>query len=157
MTARDRRLGSLSALPLGLLLAGGFVAPLLVISGFSIMPQRVFDLAHIPDFSAYVLFFKQGYYKSLLWSLAMAFTPTVILFVLCWPLAYGMAKVFGRFGLFLTVAVAVTLLVSENIRLFGWVVTLMKGGLIDGYLNALTGWRLEGALYNVPVTIFGLV
>ncbi|MFC3205881.1 ABC transporter permease [Aquamicrobium soli] len=157
MTARDRKLGSLSALPLGLLLAGGFIAPLLVISGFSIMPQRVFDLGHIPDFSAYVLFFKQGYYKSLLWSLAMAFTTTVILFVLCWPLAYGMAKVFGRFGLFLTVAVAVTLLVSENIRLFGWVVTLMKGGLIDGYLNALTGWRLEGALYNVPITIFGLV
>ncbi len=157
MTACDHKLGSLSALPLGLLLAGGFVAPLLVISGFSIMPQRVFDLTHVPDFSAYVLFFKQGYYKSLLWSLAMAFTTTVILFVLCWPLAYGMAKVFGRFGLFLTVAVAVTLLVSENIRLFGWVVTLMKGGLIDGYLNALTGWRLEGALYNVPITIFGLV
>jgi spermidine/putrescine transport system permease protein len=157
MTARDHKLGSLSALPLGLLLAGGFLAPLLVISGFSIMPQRVFDLAHMPDFSAYALFFKQGYYKSLLWSLGMAFTTTVILFVLCWPLAYGMAKVFGRFGLFLTVAVAVTLLVSENIRLFGWVVTLMKGGLIDGYLNALTGWRLEGALYNVPITIFGLV
>ncbi len=67
------------------------------------------------------------------------------------------AAALGRFGLFLTVAVAVTLLVSENIRLFGWVVTLMKGGLIDGYLNALTGWRLEGALYNVPITIFGLV
>lgn len=157
MNSLDRKLGTLCALPLSLLLAASFLAPLVVIAGFSIMPQRVFDMAHVPDFSAYAVFFKQGYYKSLLWSLAMAFTATVILFLLCWPLAYGMAKVFGRFTLFLTIAVAVTLFVSENIRLFGWVVTLMKGGLVDGYLKELTGLRLEGALYNIPITVFGLV
>ncbi len=33
----------------------------------------------------------------------------------------------------------------------------MKGGLIEGHLRAWTGLSFEGALYNVPVIIFGLV
>jgi spermidine/putrescine transport system permease protein len=68
-----------------------------------------------------------------------------------------MAKVFGRFSLILTVAVVMTLFVSENIRLFGWVVTLMKGGLIEGYMRAWFGVGFEGLLYNVPAIVFGLV
>ncbi len=51
----------------------------------------------------------------------------------------------------------ITLFVSENIRLFGWVLTLMKGGLIEGHLRAWTGTGFDGALYNVPVIVFGLV
>jgi spermidine/putrescine transport system permease protein len=153
----DRRLGALSALPLAALLALGFLAPLAVVAAFSVMPQGVFDLAHVPDFSAYVEFARQGYWKSLGWSLGMASAATAILFVLCWPLAYGMAKVFGRFTLVLTVAVVLSLFVSENIRLFGWVLTLMKGGLIEGHLRAWTGTGFEGLLYNTPVIVFGLV
>ena len=64
---------------------------------------------------------------------------------------------FKGFGLFITIAVVVTLFVSENIRLFGWVLTLMKGGLIEGHLRAWTGLTFEGALYNAPVIVFGLV
>ncbi len=69
----------------------------------------------------------------------MALASTVILLVVSWPLAYGMAKVFGRFTLVLTIAVVMSLFVSENIRLFGWVLTLMKGGLIEGHWRYLTG------------------
>jgi spermidine/putrescine transport system permease protein len=153
----DRRLGALAALPLALLMALAFLAPLAVVAAFSVMPQKVFDLGHLPDFSAYAEFLRQGYWKSLAWSLGMALASTLILFVLCWPLAYGMAKVFGRFTLVLTVAVVMTLFVSENIRLFGWVLTLMKGGLIEGHLRHWTGSGFEGLLYNVPVIVFGLV
>lgn len=153
----DRRLGALTALPLAALLALGFLAPLLVVAAFSVMPQGVFELAHAPGFSAYAEFARQGYWKSLAWSLGMAFAATVLLFLLCWPLAYGMAKVFGRFTLVLTVAVVLSLFVSENIRLFGWVLTLMKGGLIEGHLRAWTGTGFDGLLYNVPVIVFGLV
>ena len=157
MERQDQRIGLLSAVPMGLVLLISFLAPLLVIAVFSVMPQKVFSLLHLPDFSSYKLVFTQGYIKSVVWSFGMALASTVMLFVICWPLAFGMAKVFKGFGLFITIAVVVTLFVSENIRLFGWVLTLMKGGLIEGHLRAWTGLTFEGALYNVPVIVFGLV
>jgi spermidine/putrescine transport system permease protein len=157
MNRLDGRLGFLSALPLTLVLLLSFLAPMAVVALFSVMPQKVFSLANMPDFSAYSLFFAQGYYKSLLWSLGMALTATMILLLVCWPLAYAMAKVFGRFSLILTVAVVMSLFVSENIRLFGWVLTLMKGGLIEGHLRAWTGIGFDSPLYDVPIIVFGLV
>ena len=157
MNSLNRRMGILSAIPISLLLALAFLVPLGVVAGFSIMPPNVFDLGHIPDFSAYGQVIEQGYWTSLAWSLGLAAASTLLLFVICWPLAFGMAKVFNRFTVILVLAVAITLFVSENIRLFGWVLTLMKGGLIDGYLNAWFGMELSGALYNKPVIVFGLV
>lgn len=153
----DRKLGTLSALPILVLLGLSFLAPLLVVAAFSIMPQKVFSLWHIPDFSAYSEFFAQGYWKSLAWSLGTALAATIALLFLCWPLAFGMAKVFKRFTLVITLGVVMTLFVSENIRLFGWVVTLMRGGLIEGYISHWTGLQFDSLLYNVPVIIFGLV
>jgi len=154
---QDQRIGLLSAVPMGAVLLISFLAPLMVIAIFSVMPQKVFSLLQLPDFSSYKLLFTQGYIKSVLWSFGMAMASTAILFVICWPLAFGMAKVFKGFSLFITIAVVITLFVSENIRLFGWVLTLMKGGLIEGHLRAWTGLTFEGALYNVPVIVFGLV
>jgi len=153
----DRKIGMLSAAPIAVVLLLSFAAPLLVIFAFSVMPPKVFTLAHVPDFSAYGVFLNQGYYRSFLWSLGMALASTMLLFLICWPLAFAMAKVFNHFALVITIAVVITLFVSENIRLFGWVLTLMKGGLIEGHLRAWTGLSFDGALYNVPIIIFGLV
>lgn len=157
MKALDQRLGLLSALPLAAVLAISFLAPLLVVALFSVMPQKVFSLANMPDFSSYAVVLEQGYYRSLLWSLGMALASTVILVVVCWPLAYAMAKVFKGFTLVLTIAVVMSLFVSENIRLFGWVLTLMKGGLIEGHFRAWTGIGFDSPLYGVPIIVFGLV
>lgn len=157
MEGLNRRLGFLSALPMGIMLALSFLAPLVVVATFSVMPRKVFGLTQLPDFSAYAVFFQQGYYKSLIWSLGMALASTIILFVISWPLAYGMAKVFKRFTLVITIVVVSSLFVSENIRLFGWVLTLMKGGLIEGYVRSWTGSGFNSLLYNVPIIVFGLV
>lgn len=157
MERTDRKIGLLSALPIAAVLLLSFAAPLMVVAVFSLMPPKVFTLTHLPDFSAYGGFISQGYYRSLLWSLGMALAATVLLFLICWPLAFAMAKVFNRFTLIITIAVVITLFVSENIRLFGWVLTLMKGGLFEGHLRAWTGFTFDGALYNVPVIVFGLV
>lgn len=157
MERLDRKLGAFSALPIIVVLVVSFIAPLIVVAAFSVMPQKVFSLVNIPDFSAYQTVFSQGYWKSLAWSLGMAFMSTAILLLVCWPLSFAMAKVFGRFTLFLTIAVVVSLFVSENIRLFGWILTLMKGGLIEGHFRAWFGAEMDGALYNVPVIVFGLV
>jgi spermidine/putrescine transport system permease protein len=157
MKALDQRLGVLSALPLAAVLAISFLAPLVVVAIFSVMPQKVFSLANMPDFSSYAVVLAQGYYRSLLWSLGMALASTVLLVVICWPLAYAMAKVFKGFTLVLTIAVVMSLFVSENIRLFGWVLTLMKGGLIEGHFRAWTGVGFDSPLYGVPIIVFGLV
>ena len=89
--------------------------------------------------------------------MGMAFVSTLLLLIVCWPLAFAMAKIFKRFTLILTIGVVLSLFVSENIRLFGWVLTLMKGGLIEGHLRAWLGIGFDGLLYNVPVIVFGLV
>ncbi|MDA0961760.1 MAG: ABC transporter permease [Proteobacteria bacterium] len=157
MKALDQRLGLLSALPLAAVLVMSFLAPLVVVALFSVMPQKVFSLANMPDFSSYAVVVEQGYYRSFLWSLGMALASTVILVVICWPLAYAMAKVFKGFSLVLTIAVVMSLFVSENIRLFGWVLTLMKGGLIEGHFRAWTGVGFDSPLYGVPIIVFGLV
>ncbi|VDS08429.1 Spermidine/putrescine transport system permease protein PotB [Paracoccus haematequi] len=157
MERLERRLGFLSALPIMALLTLSFVMPLLVVAGFAIMPQKVFSLAHLPDFSSFRVIIEQGYYRSLLRSLGLAFLTTTILFVICWPLAYGMAKVFGRFTLVITLAVVMLLFVSENVRLFGWNLTLMKGGLLEGHMRAWLGTGFESPLYGWPVIVFGMV
>ena len=157
MERLDGRLGFWSAGPMALMLTAFFLAPLVVIAAFSVMPQRVFEFTQMPDFSSYAVIAEQGYYRSLLWSLGMALVATLILFVICWPLAFAMAKVFKRFTLVVTVGVVMTLFVSENIRLFGWILTLMRGGLIEGHLRAWTGLSFESPLYSVPAIVFGLV
>lgn len=153
----DARLGLLAAAPLALALLLGFAAPLAIVAAFSVMPERVFDLGHAPDFSAYASMIEQGYWRSLLRSLAMALLATAILMVLCWPLAFAMAKIWRRFTLVITIAVVLSLFVSENIRLFGWVLVLMKGGLLDGYLRHWFGWGTDGLVYNPGAIVFGLV
>ena len=157
MESLNKKLGFFSALPLSILLILSFLGPMVVVALYSTMPSKVFSLGHIPDFSSYGLFFEQGYHKSFIWSLGMALCSTVILFIICWPLAYGMAKVFGNFTIILTIAVVMSLFVSENIRLFGWVLTLMKGGLIEGHFRALLGFGFSSPLYNAGIIIFGLV
>jgi spermidine/putrescine transport system permease protein len=157
MDRLEARLGLVTALPMTALLALSFFAPLAVVAAFSAMPEKTFTLAQMPDFSAYAQLLRQGYWKSLVWSLAMAATATAILFFLCWPLAFAMAKVWGRFTWVLTLGVVITLFVSENIRLFGWVLTLMKGGLIEGYFRYWIGIGFDSLLYDVTAIVFGLV
>lgn len=157
MNRRENRMGFLTSMPIVVLLSFTFIAPLIAVFAFSTMPAKVFTLDHIPDFSAYVEFFQQGYWKSLAWSLSLAAIATFLLVIICWPLSYAMVRVFKRFTLVITVAVVMTLFVSENIRLFGWVITLMKGGMLEGYLRSWTGHGFDGLLYNVPIIVFGLV
>ena len=157
MNRIEERLGRLTALPLLVVLAMGFVAPLLIVAAYSVMPQRTFSLLQAPSLDAYAMFFEHGYLKSLLWTVGLAAAATVILLVVCYPLAHAMARVFGRFAIVLIVAVVAMLVVSENIRLFGWSLTLMKGGLLDGHLRAWFGAGPGSGLYNVPVIVFGLV
>ncbi len=94
MESANKKIGVFAATPITVVLLLSFAAPLVVIAVFSIMPQKVFSFAHLPDFSSYGVLLSQGYYRSLLWALGMALVSTVILFIVCWPLAFAMAKGF---------------------------------------------------------------
>jgi len=157
MESQTNRAGLLCSLPMTILLALIFVAPLLVVSGFSVMPAKTFSLLQIPTLENFATVLTQGYYKSLLWSLGLALATVLILLVLCYPLAFAMAKIFRRFSTVITILVVLSLFVSENIRLFGWQLFFMKGGLLLGSLQALFGIHLDSLLYNAPIIVFGMV
>jgi spermidine/putrescine transport system permease protein len=149
--------GALSASPFALLMLFGFVAPLLCVVWFGFMPSKTFDLLQAPTLENYETIFNQTYFKSILWSLGLAFATVLILLVICFPLAFAMAKIFKGAASFITYAIATSLFVSENIRLFGWVIGLMKKGVVGGTLESWFGLQVDSLLYNVPVIILGMV
>lgn len=149
--------GVLAALPAGLFLTFGFVGPLVLVFGFSFMPPNTFSLLQTPTLDNYVSVFGQSYYNSFLWSVALAAMTVVVLALVCYPVAYGMAKLFGKWANLITALVAVPILVSENIRLFGWVLMLLKRGIIGGSMQTWLGMELPSILYTVPAIVLGLV
>jgi spermidine/putrescine transport system permease protein len=149
--------GRRHALPLLILLLIGFLAPLLAILWFSVTPPRSFTLWHPPTLENYRTIYAETFYQSFLWSLGLAFVTVVLLALICYPLAYGLAKVFGRWANLLTLFLVLPLFVSENLRLYGWVLFFIKGGVLLGGLKALTGFELNSWLFTPGMIIFGMV
>jgi spermidine/putrescine transport system permease protein len=149
--------GLLSALPALALLIAGFAGPLLMVVGYSLMPANTFSMLQAPTLENYFSVVTESYYLSFYWSILLATVTVVVLVFICYPIAYGMAKLFGRWANLVTVLIAVPLLISENIRLFGWVLMLLKNGIVDGSLQMLFGVSASGLLYSVPAIVLGLV
>ena len=152
-----RRPGVLCAGPVSLFLLVGFAGPLVILLGYSFMPPRTFSLLQAPTLANFVSVVTDSYYISFFWSLFLATTTVVLLFLVCYPIAYGMAKLFGWWANVVTALVALPLLISENIRLFGWVLILLKNGILDGTLQHLFGFSASGMLYTVPAIVLGMV
>ena len=138
-------------------LLAGFAGPLVIVLAYSFMPPRTFSLRQAPTLANYASVISDSYYLSFFWSLFLAASAVLILFLVCYPIAYGMAKLFGRWANLVTALVALPLLISENIRLFGWVLILLKNGILDGALQILFGVSVSGLLYTVPAIVLGLV
>ena len=152
-----RQPGVLAAMPASVFLLVGFAGPLLLVFGYSFMPARTFSLAQNPTLENYFSVVAESYYLSFFWSLALASITVVLLVLICYPIAYGMAKLFGKWANLITVLIALPLLISENIRLFGWVLVLLKNGIFDGSMQAIFGVSVSGLLYTVPAIVLGLV
>ena len=149
--------GRRHALPLLALLVVGFLAPLLATIWFSVTPARTFNLWQPPTFENYHTIFVETFYRSFLWSLGLAVATVAILAVICYPLAYALAKVFGRWSNLLTLFLVLPLFVSENVRLYGWVLFFIKGGVLLGTIKSLTGLELENFLFTPAMIVFGMV
>ncbi|NQV46418.1 MAG: ABC transporter permease [Rhodospirillaceae bacterium] len=149
--------GRLAAIPASVFLLIGFAGPLAMVIGYSFMPAHTFSLLQVPSLENYVSVVADSYYISFFWSLFLASTAVVILFLVCYPMAYGMAKIFGPWANLVTALIILPLLISENIRLFGWVLILLKNGILDGSLKYLFDVSASGLLYTVPSIVLGLV
>ncbi len=149
--------GVRAAIPATAFLLIGFVGPLLMVIGYSFMPPHTFSLAQTPTFANFISIVTDSYYISFMWSVFLSMITVAVLLVICYPAAYGMAKMFGPWANVVTMIIVVPLLVSENIRLFGWVLVLLKNGIADGSVQFLFGVQLPSMLYTVSAIVLGLV
>ena len=149
--------GLFLGLPTILALTIFFLLPLCLIVLYSFQEPNVFELGKDLTLLNYKDFLGQGYYSTFLWSALLAVLTTAATFVLAYPCAYGMVKVFPKYNMWLTLLLVMPIFVTSNIRIFGWTLILLKGG----FLSFLTGWipgfqEIE-FLYNFPVIIMGMV
>ncbi len=149
--------GERAAIPVILFLAAGFAAPLFAVIWFSFMPPRSFSFAGAVTLENYRIIFDGTNYISFLWSLGLAFLTVILLAIICYPVAYGLVRVFGRWSMLVTLLFTIPLFVSENIRLYGWVLFFIKNGVLLGSLKSLFGLQLESMLFSLPAIIFGMV
>ena len=112
------------------------------------MPPRTFGLAGQPTFENYITIFESTSYISLLWSLGLALATVVILILICYPVAYGLVRVFGRWSTLVTLLFVIPLFVSENVRLYGWLLFFIKNGVLLGTLKTVFGIEAESMLFT---------
>lgn len=145
------------ALPLMVFLLAGFLAPLVAVIAYSFMPPRSFGLDHPPTLANYADIFSGNSYISLGWSLSFAVATVVVLALVCYPIAYGMSRVFGRWAPVITLLFTIPLFVSENVRLYGWVLFFIKNGVLLGTVKELFGWEPESWLFTKGMVLLGMV
>ena len=151
----QRAPGPLLATPVLVLLLAGFLAPLILVVTYSFMPPHTFSLTQTPTLDNYRNVFGSTYYVSFGWSVLLAALTTVLLLIVSWPIAYGLTRSFRK-PMVLTLLLVLPLFISENVRLFGWVLTLSNHGVLDGTARALFDIELPMPLYNIPIVLFGM-
>jgi spermidine/putrescine transport system permease protein len=149
--------GVRNALPLLVFLLVGFAAPLLAVIGFSVMPPRTFGLWQAPTLQNYVDIVESTSYLSFLWSLGLATVTIILLTLICYPIALGLSRVFGKWSSLITLVFTIPLFVSENVRLYGWVLFFIKGGLLLGTLKSMFGIDLDSWLFTRSIIVLGMV
>lgn len=149
--------GPLAALPVLTLMVTGFLGPLVMVFLFAFMPPETFSLLQRPTLANFRSIASDSYYLSFLASLQLAASTVAILLVLCFPLASAMVRVFGRHGSVIALIVAAPLFVADNLRLLGWMLFLVKGGIVSGSAQHWLGVSLDSVLYTYGATLFGLV
>ena len=67
------------AIPISILFIVAFLAPLLIVLGFSFLPERTFGFTGELSLENYAHFFTEGYYKTFMWTFGLAFSATCCL------------------------------------------------------------------------------
>ena len=151
-------IGGKCALPVYILLTLGFVAPLFMVLGFSFATPRSFSAFTSFSLDNFIQIFdgSTSVWRSFLWSIALAAFVTAILAVVCYPVAVGMVRIFGsKTSTFISILFVFPLFVSENVRLYGWILFFGKNGVLDGICKLL-GFHGPDILFTPGMTAMGL-
>ena len=153
-----RQPGFLTATPILAFFLIGFIGPLIIVLGFSFLPQRSFGFHGEWTVENYVHILTESYYIPFMWSFGLAAATVTICLLVSYPVSYGLAKVFGRWAAPVMLLLVIPLFVSENVRLFGWYLLLLKGGgIFAGTVKALFGLDTGTLLYANGTTLMGMV
>jgi spermidine/putrescine transport system permease protein len=150
--------GARCSLPVLALLALGFLAPLVTVTGYSLATPRSFDVFRSFTLASYASIFDpvNTVWMSFAWSLALAGATVVLLALVAYPIAWGLARSFGRWSGLVSLLFVFPLFISENIRLYGWVLFFIKGGVLDGTLKSLFGLGGPPVLFTPSMILFGM-
>ncbi len=157
--ARMLSLGARCALPVAILLGIGFLAPMVAIFGYAFATPRSFDVFRsftLENFAT-ILDPTNTVWLSFIWSCGFALFTVAILAVIAYPIAYGLNMVFGRASPLISVLFVFPLFVSENVRLYGWVLFYIKNGVLDGTLKYFGLAGGPEVLFTPGMTLFGMV
>src|SRR5690606_26703466 len=66
-------------------------------------------------------------------------------------------RIFGKWATLITLLFTLPLFVSENVRLYGWIMIFIKNGVLLGTLKSLFGWEPESILFTHGLTLLGMV
>ncbi len=151
--------GARCALPVIVLLLLGFAAPLTAVIAYSFAEPHSFNVFSSFSFANYAEIFntENTVWMSFLWSLSLAAVTVLMLSVIAYPIAYGMVYVFGRWSGLVSTLFVFPLFISENVRLYGWVLFFIKNGVFDGTLNLLGGADAPEVLYSPGIILFGMI
>lgn len=152
-----RNPGIMTAIPTMVTLFLFFVAPLILVVFYSFQEPYAFEITNVLSLDNYRDFIGEGYYVTLLWSVLIAVISTVAAFLVAYPCAYGMVKVFPKMNMWITLLLVMPIFVTSNIRLFGWTLILLKGGFLSYLTSWIPGMAEAEFLYNFPVIIMGMV
>jgi len=151
--------GARCALPVGVLLLLGFIAPLVTVVAYAFAEPRSFTVFHTFTLANFATIFDptNTVWMSFAWSLALAAFTVALLAVVVYPIAYGLARLFGRWAGLVSVLFVFPLFISENVRLYGWVLFFIKGGVLDGTLKTLFDAAGPDVLFTPGAILFGMV
>lgn len=152
------RAGVICASPVLVFFVIGFVGPLIIVLGFSFLPERTFGFHGEWTTENYVHIISESYWISFVWSFGLAALVVIFTLLIGYPIAFGLAKLFGRWAAPLTLILVIPLFVSENVRLFGWVIFLLKGGgILAGSFKYLFGVDTGSLLYEPGTILMGMI
>ncbi len=154
--ATQRPAGYLLTAPLGLVLLGVFVAPILLMAPTSL---RHYDPGAGTSsgwtFENYTQIVTDPYFHEVLArTFTMGALVTLICLVVGYPLAYVLARSTGAARSWLTLLVIFPLLLNIVVRSFGWIALLANHGLLN---NALLAMHVVDAPLKLMFNLTGLI
>lgn len=150
--------GAWCSLPIALLLILGFAAPMAAVTAISFAEPRTFDLFATFTLENYREIFDPAntVWTSFAWSFGFAVVTVAALAVICYPIAIGLVRVFGKWAPLISILFVFPLFISQNVLLYGWVLFFSKGGFLDGLMQMM---QMSGpdVLFKPGMILFGMI